>query len=103
MAGPIAKSLNDKSFLVRLSNVSLDIVRTITCSHPKRMESFKACALEQLNGFIIESKNEFEKREFIRIKEVFLDILLDPSERKYCGTVEEFISYLNTFIFMGER
>lgn len=103
MAGPIAESLNNKSFLIRLSNVSLDIVRTITCSNLKRMESFKACALEQLNGFILESKNESEKRELGRIKEIFLDIMLDPNERKYYGTREQFINYLNTFIFMGER
>ncbi len=103
MAGPIAESLNDKSFLVRLSNVSLDIVRTVTCSHPKRKESFKACALEQLDGFIREAKSESEEREFRRIEEIFLDLLLEPNERKYCGTVEEFIHYLNTYIFMGNR
>ncbi len=103
MVGTMTDSLKDKSYLVRLSNASLDIIRALHYRGTNRGESFKKCALEQLAWNIKMSENESETREFEGIMETFLDLLLPENDRKYDGTDEQFINYLNTFVSLGIR
>ncbi len=103
MVSSITNSLEGKSYLARLSNASLDVIRALRYRGTKRGESFKKCALEQLDWNVKISENESEIREFEGIKETFLDLLLPEINRKYSGTEEQFIHYLNTFVLLGIR
>lgn len=101
MVGSIGDSLKEKSFSVRMANIGLDIIRTFNNANPKRAESFKSCALEQLDFVIQHDGNESHVRECERVKDIFYDIL--EGTNKYDCKKEELVNYLNTFVLMGIR
>lgn len=101
MACSIGKSMEDKRFSVRMANIGLDVIRTFNSTNSKRADSFKKCAVEQLDFVIQHDENQSYVRECERVKEVFLDILEDTG--KYYCEAQGLIDYLNTFVLMGIR